>query len=119
MMKRNMTSVAIDRGTARPVFRSFLDGIVLLAVIAILLTVQVTPVDNVAATEPEVDARPVRASLFPSIISLAGPMPAAELEEAPVEMEILRNDDECLVIMVRRGSGDSAEIIPAVLRPEV
>ena len=115
-MTRNITSVAIDRKTARPVFRSFLDGIVLLAFVTLLLTVQVTPVDNVAATEPEAGAQPVRASLLPSIISLTDPVPAAELEEAPVEKEILRNDADCLV---RRGSGDSAEIIPAVLRPEV
>ncbi len=72
-MHRNITSVATDRRTARPIFRSFLDGIILLALIAILLTVQVTPVNDMAATESEAGAQPVRASLLPSIISVADP----------------------------------------------
>ena len=131
-MNRNLTHLARDRRTARPVFRSFLDGIVLLALTAILLTVQVTPVDDLAAASDRNDLQPVQASLFPSIISTADRAPAARpvndeaeatacnrLEQLELELEILQDDTEVLVIVVRRGDGPAADIIPTVVRPEV
>ncbi len=124
-MNRNMTSLARDRRTARPVFRSFLDGIVLLALTALLLTVQVTPVDDRATASAGDDRQPIQASLFPSI-NAARPVttpPAATacngLEQLELEMEILQDDTEALVIVVRRGEGAAADFIPAVVRPEV
>ena len=120
-MNRNLTHLARDRRTARPVFRSFLDGIVLLALTAILLTVQVTPVDNLAAASDGNDLQPVQASLFPSISSAGSPAVSQacnRMSELEVEVEVLQDDVEALVIVVRRGEGASADIIPTVVRPE-
>lgn len=110
-MNRNMTSLARDRRTARPVFRSFLDGMVLLAFTALLLTVQVTPVDHLAGTTGGSDGQPIRASLLPSIISDERPAPEpGELPGAattcsatgiPAEVETFKEDAELLVIVVR------------------
>ena len=121
-MNRNMTSLARDRRTARPVFRSFLDGIVLLALTALLLTVQVTPVDRLAKASAGSDVQPIQASILPSIHAADDPAPEAtacsSLEERELEVEILQDDAEALVIMVRRGEGADARIIPTVVRPE-
>jgi len=132
MMNRNMTSLVRDRQSARPVFRSFLDGIVLLAVTALLLTAQISPVDDPAVATTGDDTRPVQASLFPSIVSAADPAPKAEprveatpstacsrVDERQVRMEVLQHDAETLVIVVRRGEGSTSRIIPTVVRPEV
>jgi hypothetical protein len=123
MMNRNMTSLARDRRTARPVFRSFLDGIVLLAFTALLLTVQVTPMDGLAEQSAGSDLQPVQASILPSIHAADDRLPQATAcnspEEREPELEILQDDSEVLVIMVRRGEGTNARIIPAVVRPEV
>ena len=123
--------MARDRRTARPVFRSFLDGIVLLALAALLLTVQVNPVKDRVAASTGNDTQPVQASLFPSISPAGNPAPVARpepekaeaatcngLPQLQLEMEILQGDTEALLIVVRRGEGAAADIIPAVVRPE-
>ncbi len=112
----------MNRNWSSPAFRSFLDGIVLLAFAALFLTVQVTPLADLAvASASGNDLQPFQATLLPSIMSAGEPAPAARpLPAAATDCyQVQEHQTEVLVIVVRRGDGSSAEIIPTVVRPEV
>jgi hypothetical protein len=110
-MKWNRNSQAEDGRTAGLVFRSFLDGVIILILAALLLTVRIVPAEHEAAKRPESGDQPVRASLLPSIHAVTDPVAA--------DVESPGKKSECLVIRLRQCSDEAVEIIPKALRPEI
>jgi len=100
--------------TAQTVFRSFVEGSVLLVLAAMLATVSITRIDTVNAATDQ-NNRPVQASLFPSIVAATPPLvieepatsmfapesvSACSVSHSSHSLEILQQDGDTLVIRI-------------------
>jgi hypothetical protein len=105
--------------TAQTVFRSFVEGSVLLVLAAMLATVSITRIDTVNAATDQ-NNRPVQASLFPSIVAATPPLVIEEpatsrfIPESVSTCNVSTVPDEIRVIDLQRvlsHSSHSLEIL--------